>query len=156
MSRQRDLFVNFDRVRREVDELFGDVWERTGLAPRRASGFSPRVDVYYCNVEARSEGDPKAVIKVDVAGVDLAKISLEVSGRRLIISGERPVQETEGRVYEQLEIATGRFRRVVELGADVDAERAQATYEDGILRIELPLVTEGAPAHRVPIERGGE
>ncbi len=107
MSRQRDLFVNFDRVRREMDELFGDVWERTGLAPRRASGFSPRVDVYYCNVAAASEGEPKAVIKVDVAGVELGEISLEVSGRRLVISGERPVQETEGRVYEQLEIATG-------------------------------------------------
>lgn len=156
MSRQRDLFVNFDRVRREMDELFGDVWERTGLAPRRASGFSPRVDVYYCNVAASSEGEPKAVIKVDVAGIELGKISLEVSGRRLVISGERAVQETEGRVYEQLEIATGRFRRVVELGADVDAERAQATYEDGILRIEMPLVAEGARAHRVPIERGGE
>jgi HSP20 family protein len=154
MSRQRDLFVNFDRVRREMDELFGDVWERTGLAPRRASGFSPRVDVYYCNVSAEAEGEPKAVIKVDAAGVEMGKISLEVSGRRLVISGERPVQETEGRVYEQLEIATGAFRRVVELGADVDADRARATYEDGILRIELPLVAEGSRLHRVPIERG--
>jgi HSP20 family protein len=154
MSRQRDLFVNFDRVRREMDELFGDVWERTGLAPRRASGFSPRVDVYYTNVAAGSEGEAKAVIKVDVAGVDMGKISLEVSGRRLVISGERPVQETEGRVYEQLEIATGAFRRVVELSAEVDAERARATYEDGILRIELPLVTEGSRSHTVPIERG--
>ena len=81
-------------------------------------------------------------------------VSLEVAGRELIVTGERPVQETEGRVYEQLEIATGAFRRVVELSADVDAERAQATYEDGILRIELPLVTEGSRSHTVPIERG--
>src|SRR5687768_17403181 len=131
MSRQRDLFVNFDRVRREMDELFGDVWERTGLATRRTSGFSPRVDVYYCGLES-AEGEARAVIKADVAGVELAKISLEVSGRRLMISGERPVQEIEGRVYEQLEIASGPFRRVVELSADVDAENAKATYEDGI------------------------
>jgi HSP20 family protein len=153
MSRQRDLFVNFERVRREMDELFGDVWERTGLTPRRASGFSPRVDVYYCNVAQGSEGEPKAVIKVDVAGVEMGAISLELSGRRLVISGERPVQETEGRVYEQLEIATGPFRRVVELGADVDPERARATYEDGVLRIELPLASAGSRSHRVPIER---
>jgi HSP20 family protein len=154
MSRQRDLFVNFDRVRREMDELFGDVWERTGLAPRRASGFSPEVDVYYCNVADDAEGPAKAVIKVDVAGVDLAAVSLEVSGRRLVISGERPDQETEGRVYEQLEIASGPFRRIVELSADVEAESARATYEDGILRIELPLVTEVARSRTVPIERG--
>jgi HSP20 family protein len=153
MAPQRDLFVNFDRVRREMDELFGDMWERTGLAPRHASGFSPRVDVYYCNVAPDAEGDPKAVIKVDVAGVEMDAISLEVSGRRLVISGERPVQETEGRVYEQLEIATGPFQRVVDLTADVDADRARATYEDGILRIELPLVVEAPGPHRVPIER---
>ncbi len=153
MSRQRDLFVNFDRVRREMDELFGDVWERTGLATRRTPGFSPRVDVYYCNVADDASGPPKAVIKVDVAGVELAKIGLEVSGRRLVIAGERPVQETEGRVYEQLEIATGPFRRVVELSADVDAEKAKATYEDGVLRIELPLRSASSQSRTVPIER---
>ncbi len=37
---ERDLFANFERMRREVDELFGDVFERTGLSRRRA-GFSP-------------------------------------------------------------------------------------------------------------------
>ena len=156
MSRQRDLFVNFERVRREMDELFGDVWERTGLAPRRASGFSPRVDVYYCGITAGSQGPALAVIKVDVAGVDMSKLSLEVSGRRLAICGERPVQETEGRVYEQLEIATGPFRRLIELGADVDAESARATYEDGILRIELPLIAEAPRSRTVPIERVDE
>jgi HSP20 family protein len=153
VSRQRDLFVNFDRVRREMDELFGDVWERTGLSTRRTSGFSPRVDVYYCGLES-GEGQARAVIKADLAGVDLGQISLEVSGRRLMISGERPVQEIEGRVYEQLEIASGPFRRVVDLSADVDAESAKATYEDGILRIELPLIAEGSRSRRVPIERG--
>ena len=38
-----DLFANFDRMRREMDELFGDVFERTRLSRRRA-GFCPAVD----------------------------------------------------------------------------------------------------------------
>ena len=46
MAPERDLFANFERMRREMDELFGDVFERTGLA-RRRSGFSPPIDVYY-------------------------------------------------------------------------------------------------------------
>ena len=54
-------------------------------------------------------------------------------------SASAPVQETEGRVYQQVEIPSGPFRRVVELQVEVDAERAVATYEDGVLRIELPL-----------------
>lgn len=150
VARERDLFANFDRMRREIDELFGDLWQQSPALQRRASGFSPRVDVYYC-------GDPpKAVVKADLGGVALEEIGLEVSGRTLVITGERPVQETEGRVYQQVEIATGPFRRVVELSTDVDAERARATYEDGILRIELPLIRHEERSRRVRIERTGE
>src|SRR5688572_105991 len=134
MARQRDLLVNFERMRREMDELFGDVWGEGWWPARKSSGFSPRVDVYYCGEEV-----PKAIIKVELAGVRLEEISLEVSGRELVIFGERPVQETEGRVYQQLEIEAGPFRRVVALNADVVAEKAKATYDDGILRVELPL-----------------
>jgi HSP20 family protein len=156
VSRQRDLFANFDRVRREMDELFGDVWGRSGLTARRESGFSPALDVYYCNVDPEAKGDPKAIVNVDVSGVDMGKIGLEVSGRRLVITGERPVHETEGRVYEQLEIPRGPFRRTVQLSADVNAEAARATYEDGVLRIELPLEKRAPRSRTVPIERADE
>jgi HSP20 family protein len=150
VARERDLFANFDRMRREIDELFGDLWQSTPLRQHRASRFSPRVDVYYC-------GDPpKAIVKADIAGVALEGINLEIAGRTMVMSGERPVQETEGRVYQQIEIPTGQFRRVVELGADVDAERARATYADGVLRIELPLVPEGERSHQVRVERSRE
>ena len=58
MTSQRDLFANFERMRREMDELFGDVLERRrGL---RGRGFSPRVDVYY------TDDPPRAVVKVDL------------------------------------------------------------------------------------------
>ena len=62
------------------------------------------------------------------------------------------MQETEGRVYQQVEIEAGPFRRIVELNADVVAEEAKATYEDGILRVELPLRTSEPTARRVPID----
>ena len=142
-----DLFANFARMRREMDQLLGDAWGRGGYVTRRASGFSPNVDVYYC-------GDPqRAVVKVDLAGVELSAVGIEISGRELTISGERPVQETEGRVYQQVEIPSGPFRRIIELGVDVDAERARATYEDGVLRIELPLREPSTSSRRVPIDR---
>jgi len=147
---QRDLFANFERMRREVDEMLGDLWERPGYSARGGGGFSPRVDVYYC-------GDPpRAVVKADLPGVELEQIQIEVSGRELKISGERPVPETEGRVYQQLEIATGPFSRVVELGADVIGDQTRATYDDGVLRIELPLRQSAEDVRTVPIERGDE
>ena len=146
MARQRDLLVNFDRMRREMDELFGDVWGEGWWPGRKSAGFSPRVDVYYC-----SEGAPKAIVKVELPGVRLEEISLEISGRELVISGERPARETEGRVYQQLEIEAGPFRRLVELNADVVAEQARATYDEGILRVELPLAPQPDASRRVPI-----
>src|SRR5919198_1591270 len=142
---ERDLFANFERMRREMDQLFGD-WPGRGLVGTRATGFSPKLDLYYC-------GDPqRAIVKVDLSGIELGDVSIEISGRELVISGERPVQETEGRVYQQVEIDSGPFRRIVELQADVDPERAKATYEDGILRIELPVRQQAETARRVPIE----
>ena len=66
---------------------------------------------------------------------------------------KRQVQETEGRVYQQVEIPSGPFRRVVEVQVDVDADSATATYDDGILRIELPLRDPAETTRRVPIGR---
>jgi len=148
MARERDLVVNFERMRREMDELFGDVWgEGAWWSGRAQTGFSPRVDVYYCGTP------PRAIVKAELAGVDLGTVGLEIVGRELVISGERPVQETEGRVYQQVEIEAGPFRRVVELNADVVAEEAKATYDDGILRVELPLRSTRGTSRRVPIDR---
>ena len=149
MTSQRDPFADFARMRREMDELLGDFWDQAGYRQRRqTAAFVPRVDVYYCGEDAPE----KAIVKVELPGIDLDAVNLEVRGRTLVISGERPVRETEGRTYQQVELPSGPFRRVVELSVDVVADEAQATYEDGILRVDLPTRV-ARPARRVPIER---
>jgi HSP20 family protein len=145
---ERDLFANFERMRREVDELFGDVFERTGLS-RRRGGFSPAVDVAYV------DDPPRAIITAELAGVVLDELELEVQGRTLILAGRRG-GAVEGDVYQQVEIERGPFRRTVELGADVEAERASARYEDGMLRVELPLAAARSQRRAVPIESSSE
>src|SRR5881398_4184589 len=146
MPGDRDLFANFERMRREMDELFGDVLDRSGLAPSSRGGFSPAVDVFY-------EGDPpRAVVHAELAGIDPDEIGLEIEGRELVIAGHRRPSDAEGRVYQQLEIDFGPFRRSIPLGADVVAEAAQATYRDGMLRIELPLMRPESRTRSVPIE----
>jgi HSP20 family protein len=150
VSNTRDPFADFARMRREMDELLGDFWEHAGYrSPRQAAVFVPRVDVYYCGEQAPK----KAVVKVELPGVDIDAVNLEIRGRSLIVSGERPVRETEGRTYQQVELTSGPFKRVVELSVEVVAEEAQATYDDGILRVELP-VRAPQGARQVPIERG--
>jgi HSP20 family protein len=146
MPPKRDLFANFERMRREMDELFGDVFDRTGLAPTRRGGFSPAVDVFY-------EGEPpRAVVQAELAGIDPDELTLEIEGRELVIAGHRRPEDAEGRLYQQLEIDFGPFRRVIPLGAEVVPNEARATYTDGILRIELPLARPESRSRSVPIE----
>lgn len=141
----RDLFANFDRMRREMDELFGDVLERSGLSRRRL-GFSPAVDVAY------TADPPRAIVTAELAGIVVDELDLEIQGRKLILSGRREPPLVESDVYQQVEIERGSFRRVVELGADVHADAAKARYEEGMLRVELPLVRAQSRVRSVPIE----
>jgi HSP20 family protein len=135
VASDRDLFANFERMRREMDELFGDVFGG-GLAGRGSRGaFTPAVDVYYV------ADPPRAVVRAELAGIRASEIELEIRGRELILAGQRrPGDGDEERLYQQLEIQHGPFRRVIGLGADVDAGAAKATYEDGVLTVELPIV----------------
>jgi HSP20 family protein len=146
MPRERDLFANFERMRREMDELFGDVFGAAGLTSRR-TGFSPAVDVFY------ADDPPRAIVHAELAGIDPEDLGLEITGRELTLTGHRRSADAEGCVYQQLEIEHGPFRRTVPLGADVVAEQARATYQDGILRVELPIAEPGPPARTVPIQR---
>jgi HSP20 family protein len=144
MAQERDLFANFERMRRQMDELFD-----RGFAPQRRGGFSPAVDVFYAS------DPPRAIVRADLAGIDPTQVALEVRGRELLLSGQRETETpSDDRVYQQMEIERGPFRRVVALGAEVDADAADATYEDGILTVELPLSRPSAP-RSVPI-RGTE
>lgn len=147
--RDDDIFANFERMRRQLDELFGQSWERVGVAGRKRPGYSPKVDVYY------RDDPPVVVVTADLAGISVEEVSLEVQGRRLVISGERAHGEQAGRLYQQIEIDYGRFRRVIEFGADVVADAARATYEDGLLRVELPLA-EPAKVRLTPVKKASE
>ncbi len=127
-----------------MDELFGDVFDR-GLRPRRREGFSPAVDVYYL------AEPPRAVVKADLAGVSAEDLELEIRGRELVLAGRRRPDEADGRVYQQVEIEHGPFRRVVGLGVEVDPDATRAHYRDGILTVELPVLQRQPASRSVPI-----
>ena len=144
---ERDLFANFDRMRREMDELFGDAFERSGLSRRRA-GHWPSVDVAYAS------DPPRAIVTAELAGVEADQIALQLEGRTLILAGRRALTTPEGEVYQQVEIERGAFRRAITLAADVRADQAAAQYQDGMLRVEVPLVRRPPHSRAVPIESG--
>jgi HSP20 family protein len=143
VPRDRDPFAQFERMRREMDALFGHAFDRR--LTQRGGGFSPAVDVWY------TSDPPRAWVRAELAGVDPGDVTLEIRGRELVLSGRRRMESGEQRAYQQLEIEHGAFRRVVALGVDVDPEAAIASYEDGMLMVELPLASP-RPSRTVPVQ----
>ena len=145
---ERDLFANFERMRREMDELFGDVFERTGLS-RRHTGSWPAVDVAYAS------DPPRAIVTAELAGMDLDGHRASDRGAQAVPGRPPGPRPPEGDVYQQIEIERGpvpaadRARR-----RRRRRRRSRARYEDGMLRVELPLAAATAARRAVPIESG--
>ena len=133
-----------DRLRGEMEELFAELWQVPRFT-RRHSGFRPQIDCY------RTERPAAFHVVIDLAGVDPEKVQLFADEGTLIVVGERRRPRNSGRVYQQMEIDYGRFSRQIPLGAEIDVDRAKATYERGILTILLPLAKKPANPERVEI-----
>tara|TARA_R110002111_G_C6006607_1_gene374035 strand:+ start:6240 stop:6719 length:480 start_codon:yes stop_codon:yes gene_type:complete len=80
----------------------------------------------------------KIVVKLEAPGLDTDDFDISVVDNILTISGEKRFQneQTKGE-YRVLECAYGRFTRSIPLAYDVDAENAKASYDKGILKVEL-------------------
>jgi HSP20 family protein len=134
-----------DRLQEEIEELFAELWQVPRFAGLRR-GFRPNVDCFHTD-------DPHVLtVVIELPGIDPSTVHVVANERSLVIAGERHRPHVPGRVYQQMEIDTGLFRRQIRLAEDVDAEHARATYEHGVLTIELPVVEQPAPGGRVSIE----
>jgi HSP20 family protein len=134
-----------DRLQDEIEELFSELWQVPRFLGQRR-GFRPNVDSYH------TDEPHELTVLVELPAVDPASVHVLVDERTLVISGERIRPKVEGRVYQQMEIEYGQFMRQVRLPEDVDPGRATARYEQGILRVTLPVAETQKGAGRVSIE----
>jgi HSP20 family protein len=134
-----------DRLKTEMEELFADLCQaRLGV---RRPGFRPRVDVF------RTEEPPALNVVVELAGVERDDVELAVVEGVLVVSGRRQRPAGHARRYQHMEIDYGAFERRIPLADAVDAERASADYEDGLLTVVLPLAQAPGPI-RVDVTTG--
>lgn len=97
----------------------------------------PNTDVY-----ATEKG---LVIKVELAGMRREDLELTIEENRLRISGHRPDGcRTEKCKFLVMEINYGFFESVIELPEGYDLSQAKAGYQNGFLRIDVPVVSRQA------------
>lgn len=123
LLRSTDPFRDFDRL---TQQLLGTT-NRPAVMP----------------MDAWREGD-HFVIELDVPGVNRESIDLDVERNVLTVRAERVARNGD---WERLasERPTGVFSRQLVLGDNLDLDRIEATYDDGVLRLVVPVAEKAKP-----------
>lgn len=143
------LFSEFDRLRRELDDVFG-IAGTPGNIRSAAPGAFPAVNV----------GNTPTSVEVYAfaPGLDPSKIEVTVDRGVLTLAGERgsplpgaqEVREKRLNVYSQ-ERVFGRFQRAITLPDDADPAHVNASYRDGVLHVSIAR-RESAQPRRINVQ----
>jgi HSP20 family protein len=129
------MIHEMDNMQREMEQLF------RGFGFQAANCEIPQSGA----IKAEDLGDAFQVEAV-LPGLDVEKIDIKVLGRRLTLAGEFACPDLpEGTNWHRRERSRGRFERNLQLAANVDAEKVEAEYQQGILRITLPKAASALP-----------
>ena len=130
METFQDSFGNFFR-----EPFFGMSWlnDEEGLGR-----WEPAVDIY--------DDNDKVVIKAELPGVDKKDIEVDLKDHVLTLKGERSYEkEAKEDNYYHKERAFGKFQRAFRLPVNLDPEKINADFKDGVLKIEIPKSEEAKP-----------
>lgn len=144
--RRFDPFEMVEEMQQEMARLWSQPWpfgprplarplRRTILAP---SAWLPTTDVY--------EKDGKVVVKAELPGMKKEDIDITLEQGDLVIKGERHAEsEVKEDEYYRVERSYGTFYRRIPLGFEVEADRIQARYADGVLEVQVPRPAQEQP-----------
>ena len=122
------FFDEFRRLEGEMDQLFGRGSLPAGIRAMRRGTFPP------INVGATPE---RVDVYLFAAGLDPKSLDISIQQNLLAVSGDRKVPVDESADYYRQERFDGEFRRVITLPDDVDPDRVDAKYRDGVLQITV-------------------
>ena len=113
-------FLEINSVQRQIDQLFQEVLPTTLLVSR------PPVEI--------SVNEDSVELKIELPGMDIKDIDVEVSKQMVAINGQRqrPAE------VENSEFYYGKFSRLITLPVEVQNSQVTANYQDGILYLTLP------------------
>ena len=131
-----DPSADFAAMRNVMDRLFDQPFNRLPFRPSEDLGNSS------LSLDVVENGDTY-VIKAAVPGVDPKDVEISVDEDVLTIRGEfKSEQETNEESYIRREIRSGSFQRQLRLPPTVEPEKAQASFENGLLKLSIPKKPE--------------
>jgi HSP20 family protein len=131
-----DPFREVVALQNRVNSLFRDLNE--GEDPVAAVGFVPPVDIY--------EDAQKVVLKLEVPGIDQKDLDVHIEDHTLTVKGERKFEaEEKEQNFHRIERRYGSFYRAFTLPSTVDTESVAASYNAGVLKLELTKKPEAQP-----------
>jgi HSP20 family protein len=125
-----DPFREMVSLRDELDRLFDSVF---GRVPRE------RGETYWAPPLDIEETEDAIVVRAELPGMNKEDIKVSLSGDTLTIAGERKLEtEKKTKTYYRQERVYGKFQRTVTLPAEVEGDKAKASYKAGVLELVLP------------------
>lgn len=98
------------------------------------NAFIPTVDIY--------EKENRVYFEAELPGFEKDNLKVDVKGKVVTLSGERSEEKVEGENSYRKERRYGKFERSFQLGFEADSSSIKASYENGILTVEVPKPEE--------------
>ena len=141
-----DPFREVVALQNRVNNLFREMNE--GDSPLTTASFVPAVDIY--------EDSKKVVLKLEVPGIEEKDLDIRVENNTLTVKGERKFEKDEKEEnFHQIERRYGSFYRAFTLPSTVETENVQASYNAGVLKLELNKKPEAQPK-QIKVNVGGQ
>lgn len=123
----------------EMERLFEDFFQRRFFAPSWMPRLRfPDLSEVYTSVDMFEEGDD-LVIKAEIPGMKKDEISIDFADDVITISGEKKTEErTDRKDFHRVERSFGSFSRKLRLPVEIQIDKAQAAFKDGVLEIRMP------------------
>ncbi len=129
------LLFLLSRLQEDLNKLVTEYMDH-GAGEVREDGWSPNIDVL--------ESVDEVEIVAEVPGFQMDDLTLEVSGQKVILSGQKRTRygDHDANTFDRLERAQGRFRRQIDLETPVNSSLADARLAGGLLRITFPRIED--------------
>ena len=136
----------FFALQQQMNRMFEDFMGGFGFEPLLKGGFAPKVNV--------SEDRENIYISAELPGLTEKDVEVTLTGDSLTIRGEKKeeIEEKEGRNRYRAERSFGYFQRVVPLSSEINEDRIDAVFRNGVLTITLSRTAEAQKeGKKIPI-----